>query len=356
MYESITYDLLLSRMLNRVSDTVDKREGSLIYTATATDAVEHQNMYISLDAALNESFADTASRTFLIRRAAERGLSPKAATYAVIKGVFNKAVSLGDRFSLGNLNYAVTKLLDNPGHIYELTCETSGTIGNQDLGNMIPIQYIIGLTSAVATELLIPGEDEEDTELFRKRYFDSLESQSFGGNKAEYKAKVNDIDGVGGTKIYPVWDGGGTVKVVIINSEFEAPSSVFIDDVQELIDPLDSQGQGNGIAPIDHIVTVEGVTNQTVNIVTTITYQSGYDFNAIKSYIFATIDDYFLDLAKTWQDEANLMVRISQVETRLLGVTGIIDIGSTTLNGVASNITIDADKIPVRGSINGASS
>ncbi|MDF2881566.1 MAG: putative phage Mu protein -like protein [Clostridiaceae bacterium] len=356
MYEDQTFNIILNRMLARVDNSVDKREASLIYTTSATDAIEHQNMYISLDAALNEAFADTASRPYLIRRAAERGLIPANATYAVIKVVFNKAISIGARFTLGTLVYDVSKLLDDVTHTYELKCETAGTIGNQDLGNLIPVENIAGLTSAIATELITPGEDEEDTEVFRQEYFNSLESQSFGGNKAEYKAKVNAIPGVGGTKIYPVWNGGGTVKIVIINSEFKAPSNEFVNDTQELIDPIGSQGQGNGIAPIDHEVTVEGATNETVNIVTAITYQSGYDFNAIKSHVFTAIDDYFLDLSKTWQDETNLVVRISQVETRLLGVTGIIDVGSTTLNGTAANLTIDADKIPVRGTINGSSS
>lgn len=356
MYEDITYDVLLKRMLAKVSDSIDKREGSLIYSAIAPDAVEHQNMYISLDAALNESFADTQSRSYLIRRAAERGLSPQEATYAVLKGVFNKAVSIGDRFSLGTLNYTVTKLIDDTTHSYELTCETTGITGNENLGTLIPIEYIDGLISAELTEILTPGEDEEDTELFRKRYFDSLNSQAFGGNKADYKEKTNSLDGVGGTKIYPVWNGGGTVKLVIINSEYEVPSTTLVSDVQTAIDPVENQGEGNGIAPIGHVVTVVGVTSQTVNIAAEITYQSGWNFVAAKKYIYDAIDAYFLELSKTWEDNDNLIVRISQIETRLLSVTGILDVGNTTLNGTASNLTIDSDKVPVRGTVNGEAS
>jgi uncharacterized phage protein gp47/JayE len=356
LYSDLTYSVLLARMLARIDSALDKREGGLIYTAAATDAVEHQNMYISLDAALNEAFADTESRPYLIRRAAERGLNPDDATYAVIKGVFNKAIDIGKRFTLGTLVYAITKLLDDTTHTYELTCETIGTIGNQDLGNLIPVDTIVGLTSAVATELITPGEDEEDTEIFRARYFDSFNSQSFGGNKADYKEKTNAISGVGGTKVYPVWNGGGTVKLVILNSEYKVPSTILVSEVQTIIDPVANQGQGNGLAPIGHVVTVVGATNETVNIVTDITYQSGYTFESIKSSIFSAIDDYFLELAKTWQDEDNLIVRISQIETRLLGVTGIIDVGNTTLNGTAANLTINPDSIPARGSINGESS
>ena len=40
--------------------------------------------------------------------------------------------------------------------------------------------------------------------------FDSMDAQSFGGNVADYKERVNAMNGVGGVKVYPVWNGGGT--------------------------------------------------------------------------------------------------------------------------------------------------
>lgn len=68
MYESITYEVILQRMINKVLEqnpNIDTREGSIIYNALAPAAVELQNMYIELDTILNESFADTQSRSTL---------------------------------------------------------------------------------------------------------------------------------------------------------------------------------------------------------------------------------------------------------------------------------------------------
>ena len=76
MYENLTYDLLLQRSLERCKDSVDKREGSLIHTAVAMSCYEIAQMYVELDCAYAESYADTASRDFLIRRAKERGITP----------------------------------------------------------------------------------------------------------------------------------------------------------------------------------------------------------------------------------------------------------------------------------------
>ena len=87
-YEDITYDVILQRMLDRVPDNMDKREGSIIYDALAPAAVELQLMYIELDTILTETFADTAQRDYLVRRAVERGITPYEPTYAILKGVF----------------------------------------------------------------------------------------------------------------------------------------------------------------------------------------------------------------------------------------------------------------------------
>lgn len=46
MYEEVTYEEILERMLERVPDDMDKREGSLIYDALAPAAIELQIMSI----------------------------------------------------------------------------------------------------------------------------------------------------------------------------------------------------------------------------------------------------------------------------------------------------------------------
>lgn len=338
-------------MLDKVPNTIDKREGSIIYNALAPVAVELQNAYIEVDVILNESFADTQSREYLIKRAAERGIVPDVATKSILKGEFNIDVPIGSRFSLDDLNYKTIEKISTG--VFKMECETSGSIGNDSIGTIIPIDYINGLTTAELTEILIPGEDEEETEALRQRYFDSLESQAYGGNIADYKDKVSKLQGVGGVKVYPVWNGGGTVKLVIIDSTFGVPSGTLIDSVQTAADPVVNAGQGQGFAPIGHVVTVAGVTSVAVNIATTITYQDGWTWVDIEPYVNAVIDAYFHELAQSWDDETNVIVRISQIETRLLNITGVVDIGNTLINTVASNLVLGPDEIPVRGTVNG---
>lgn len=351
MYEHITYESILKRMLAQVSAAMDKREGSIIYDALAPAALELQNMYIELDTILKESFADTQSREYLIRRAAERGITPEPATYAILQAEFNKDVPIGARFSLDDLNYIVTEKITSGR--FKMECETPGEIGNSRTGTLVPIDYISGLEKAELTEILIPGEDEEDTEHLRNRYYSSLEARAFGGNVQDYKEKTNALPGVGGVKVYPVWNGGGTVKLVIIDSTYSIPSAALLAATQTAIDPEGNQGEGIGFAPIGHKVTVEGVQETTIDIQTQITYQDGWAWADIQPYVEETIDGYFKELTQTWANEDQLIVRISQIETKLLNLPGVIDIGDTKLNNQPQNLILDEKNIPKRGELIG---
>lgn len=349
MYENITYESILKRMLDRVPNNMDKREGSIIYDALAPAAVELQLMYIELDTIMNESFADTASREYLIRRAKERGVTPEPATYAILKGVFTPTNInvLGKRFNCGTLNYIATeKIADGE---YMMQCETFGVDGNANFGQMIPIEYVEGLETAELTEILIPGEDEEDTEVFRQRYFQSFNPQAFGGNVADYKQKTNAINGVGSTKVTPVWNGGGTVLLTIVNSNFDIASDELIELVQETIDPT-KDGSGKGLAPIGHIVTVNTIEEITIDVVTKITYEPNYSFESLKTQIEGVIEDYLSALRENWGNSDYLTVRSSQIDARLLDIVGIVDVQNTIVNGVKV-CPMSPSQIPILGSV-----
>ena len=110
MFEEFSFEALMERMLGRVSDSFDKREGSVIYDAIAPAAMELAEFYITLDMVMNETFAESASYYYLVKKAAERGILPKEETYAVGKMEVtpeDTAVPAGERFNLDTLNYSV---------------------------------------------------------------------------------------------------------------------------------------------------------------------------------------------------------------------------------------------------------
>ena len=58
-------------------------------------------------------------------------------------------------------------------------------------------------------------------------------------------------------------------------------------------------------------------------------------------------------MSEAWDNESNLIVRISQIETRFLNLAGVLDIGGTLINGLAQNLVLGENKIPVRGTVSG---
>lgn len=48
-------------------------------------------------------------------------------------------------------------------------------------------------------------------------------------------------------------------------------------------------------------------------------------------------------------DQEVLIVRVSQIETKVLAVDGIIDVTGTTINGTTQNISLASNAIPVLG-------
>lgn len=149
--------------------------------------------------------------------------------------------------------------------------------------------------------------------------------------------------------VIPVWNGGGTVKLIIINSDFGVASSTLVKAVQEAIDP-DPQGTGSGIAPIGHTVTVVSAVGKTVSIKSRITLNDGYQWSQVKPKAEETLEAYFLEMHKNWE-KGNLVVRISQIENRLLNLDGILDVADTQLNDVASNLALAQEEIPLLGGV-----
>lgn len=149
MYEDQTYEALLERMLDRVPEGLDKREGSIIYDALAPAAAEMAQMYLELEVSNNLFFPDAADGEYLERTIAWTGLKRQPAGKAQLGARFYTGgeqpldIPLGSRFSLGLLHYSAAEKLA-PG-TYRLESETAGAEGNQYSGVLLPIDYIPGL-------------------------------------------------------------------------------------------------------------------------------------------------------------------------------------------------------------------
>lgn len=353
--ENISYEAILKRMLDRVPDDVDKREGSIIYLALAPAAWEIYEAQVQRQAAIDLLMVDTSVGDILTRLCAQYGVNRRLASPAVRKGVFTDRegrgfnVPIGSRFGIDGLVYQTVNMIEDGQ--FELICESYGTVGNTSFGSLLPIEYIEGLATAKVEDVLIAGDDIESDDDLRSRYYERANDRAYGGNISDYKSKCRSISGVGGCKVYPTWNGGGTVKLVIIDVNYEVPNNTLIEAIQREIDPPGEQGQGLGIAPIGHIVTVVPCTKKVIDISMQVTLQSGYSWENVKVNISEALGNYMLDLKKQWEDMQVTIVRSSKIENTVLDIPGVINVDNIRINNISGNLTLGDSEIPVLGEV-----
>jgi uncharacterized phage protein gp47/JayE len=341
-YEDQTKDVIHQRMLDASPADIDKRPGSVTYDLTGPVAIEAEALYVELGTFNDKAFADTAYDEWLDRRAAEVGLTRKPAVKAT--GFVTFTGNEGTVIPKGTEVYT-----DGDAPIYFVTTADATIIGGTATvaaeakeagaaGNVGPgaiklttgnITGITGVTNAGAFEGGVDAESDDD---FRKRYFDRVRRPITSGNAYQYRQWALEVVGVRDVRVYPVWNGPLTVKVVVLADD-GVPSQSLLDAVKTHIE---------SVRPIGADVTVIGAIDYGIDVAATLYLTSGADIGAVQAAIVAEINEYFRELAF-----GDPVVRISQIQRILLDNPNITDYANLTLNGGTGNIEIVGDAIPV---------
>lgn len=375
--QKYTYEYILTEALSKVPDNVDKREGSIIRDALSPCCYEAAKHILYLADIIEQTYIETANGLWLDGRVIEGGITRDPATYAKKLGIFKTQldepcqISIGQSFStVGDtiLNYTAVQVYVNedgdvvPGS-YIMQCNIVGSVGNSYIGRIVPNDYIEKLASAEITTLLYPGEEEESDDSLRERFLANLMKTAFGGNIAQYRQWAKEIPGIGGVQVYPVWAGGGTVKLSIIDTDYNSCSSEFCQTILEKFDPENSGGEtglGLGIAPIGHKVTVSTPLPRTINVSGKITLLPGYKLETLLPQIKLALEEYLLSLRQAWEnsdDENNysVIVYLGRINFAILNVKGVSSAYELQLNGTDTDIrlteTSSLQEIPVLGTV-----
>jgi len=375
--QKYTYEYLLELALLRVPDTVDKREGSIIYDALAPACYVLSEFFHELYRYTQETYADTATGEWLDMRVREAGVTRNPAVAAIKKLVVTQVngspatVPVGSRFATIStsvpLYYEVVGEYEVDGVVvpgeYRAKCESAGIAGQQYFGTVIPLDFLTGVAVAELSDTLVPGADTETDESLLERYLTKINNKAFAGNISHYREIALGITGVGGVQVYPVWNGGGTVKLSIVDNASGKVSEDFVASVQEMIDPTsipEYSGTGLGMAPIDHRVTVVTPEEFKANISARVTLSSGYTLEAVRERIVTALEEYFWDLRKDWDisDELNrysMTLYQAQIVRVALSVPGVLNITDVTINNVASDVVLEQSgerqQLPILGEV-----
>ncbi|MDR0300617.1 MAG: baseplate J/gp47 family protein [Streptococcaceae bacterium] len=366
-FQEYTYEYYLEKALARVPAGIDTREGSIIYDAIAPVAYSFAEEAMMMQQVQLNAYIQTATGEFLDYKAEEQGTRRIAATFAKVIAYFTDdsgnplTVDIGDRFSSTGNNpifYSVSKILEN-GQA-EMTAEIAGVAPNKILGQLLPITPFNHLGTAEILNISVPARDVESDDDLRVRLLNAFKTISFGGNVADYIDKVKEIDEIGAVQVYPTWDGGGTVRLFVLDNAFNAANPQIVDIAQQAIDPTDAQGDGRGLAPIGHTVTVSPPTNKPIDVSMTVITDDFTTVTDVTPAVNAAIDDYLLSLRKMWGNLVNArqykcIAYRSQLLVEILKVQGVVSVSDVEFNNLADDITMtltgQLSELPVKGSV-----
>ncbi|MDF2608864.1 MAG: phage protein [Lachnospiraceae bacterium] len=333
MFEAFTYEVILEDMLSRVSNDIDKREGSMIYDALAPVAFHIADMYFNLDTFIDLVSGDTAIGPFLDRVATDQGITRKGSTYAVREIVTTGPVAIGTRWGLNDTTYTITELLST--NTYSATCEQIGSIGNIYDGVLENIDNVSGITANL-TEVITSGEDTETDDALRARFIDKVRSSGTSGNKYDYRNWALEVPGCGDAKVYPLWDGEGTVKVLVVDENMEIDITL----------PAKVYTYIETVRPIGAIVTVDNPSSLAINITADINLDGTKTIEDVETAFIASLTEYLRD---TVFEVYN--VSYAKIGSILLSTAGVEDYSNLLVNGVISNIIISDTEMPICGTV-----
>ena len=338
MFNEQTYEVLINRILENTSaNNLDTREGSVSFNLLAPLAEELAKAYISMGDILNLAFIEDTFGAYLEKRVNEFGIYRKDGEKATgaIKVTGEDDVFIGNStiVTANGLEYVVLNdvLLPDEDTLYVEAMDI-GYKYNLPAGSTFelidPIYGVETLTNEVAFE---NGVDIETDEELRERFKYIIQNPRTSGNVNDYKSWALECDGVGRVKVYPLWNGNGTVKVLIIGNDNLPCDTNTINLVKSHIEEK---------RPIGATVTVDtpNLLNLTFNI--KIKLNSAYSLDDTREQITAVLQDYINNL----EDEDIIYYKALSAVGDLEAVDDIV---TYKINDKQENIPVGDYYIPV---------
>lgn len=353
------FEYFLNKMLDDLPDDIDKREGSLVYDAIAPCAMVQAERSMDMINYLKQSHIETATGEFLDYFANDKGTAREQATAAKVTASVldeNKnivtSVAVGDVYaSVGADSLMYTVIQKNGDGTYLLQANDKGKNGNMYTGQILPVTPNDSVNIATITDISVPARDEESDEDLRQRLTSPNGYISYAGNVADYVDMITrKAPDVGAVQVYPAWHGGGSVKLVIVGNDFKPASAALINETKEIIDPDGLTGQGYGLAPIGHQVTVTAPALLDVTVTVKVVSDNKVNKDALNEDIKRNIEMYFSVLKKSWAKSNNnhysLTIYRSQIMAIVLQTNHVVNAELPQLNGNAAdiNLTFNSEK------------
>ena len=334
MYEARGQDEILKELQENSSSAVSSFEGTITYDSFAANSIEFAKQEVEREQAYRAMFARTSWGEYLEMRAEEHGIfrrqAVKAKGTATVSG--NGTVPQGSVFqtATGVAFYTTKAVTITRSGDVPIECSTAGETGNVKAGTITVIPMSIpGISSVTNADATYDGFDEEDDATLYNRLIFKVRQPATSGNVNDYIEWATSIAGVGHVTVVPLWNGNGTVKVIITDSSGNPASSNLLTQVSTTIGTKH---------PIGATVSVVAPAILELHIALTPTKGKG-DADAIKTLL----NNYLMSRNFGGGKVSYAVIGKIIIDDESTNVT---DYDSLTINGDTKNISLTDQQIP----------
>ncbi|WP_270445723.1 baseplate J/gp47 family protein [Fusobacterium varium] len=356
-YTARDVDAILKNILDDIPDEYLKDVGTFTHDLSKAYALEsHKHEKIIQELWEFFDIAKLTGKALEDRVFQLKGLKRKQATCAlgeiVVTG--NGTIKEGDLFETPyaiQFKAAETVEIENIG-VVKIQAVAAGANGNVGTGaiTLMPVT-IQGIKEVKNISPTYDGFNAETDSSLLERYYIAVQTPATSGNIYHYKQWAREVEGVGNSKIFPLWDGANTVKIVIINDNKLPASSELVKKVQDYIDPMgennETWGCGAGEAPIGAYCTVISAKGKNINIDVTLLKETGTNLDDIKESIKKNITTFLQDIAFNKD-----YVSYSLLSNAILEANGVIEWTKLSINGGTNNIFLEAEEVAILKDVN----
>lgn len=182
------------------------------------------------------------------------------------------------------------------------------------------------------------GADAESDASFYERLHTFLSEPVASGNVNHYKQWARSVSGVGNAAVIPLWNGNGTVKVVVASEDNAPVDGTIVTAVSQFIE---------SVRPIGADVTVVSAQALEITIAATCSLEGGVLASAVQAEMEERVAQMFLEMEMGAQEP----VRYNRIMVQLLSCDGVVDCTSLTVNGGTVNIPVTVEQVPALGTV-----
>lgn len=343
MFKEQTEGAIRDRMLDKIELDLYKGEGSDLYQLVTPLAMELASFYTWLDYFKEVIFGRQLDENFVARAEAFgvfRKMGEKTTEIISITTSDAKVIDEGTRLmSSTGLFYEIEEALvfaDAGTQDVRCTAEDVGVLYNikaNDLKFVTDIPTVTEITHNPFTT----GIDIETLEQLQQRFLEKLRNPSSSGNIADYERWSKSIDGVVYAKVYPLYDGPGTVKIVASGENGMPLPDDVLEELKETVMEL---------SPIGADVRIFSTTKKIVDItVSGLSIVAGHEETIVTDMISKALRMHLEVIPP------GAIIVIKQLLGVIMTVEGVDDVTSITINDNTVNIDLVDEEKGILGGV-----